>query len=216
MSNSGSKEKNKKETILDGCFKLLLQKRESNITVTDLEKSMGVTRGKIFYYYKDMDEIVRSTIEHYFQKVEDYFSFFYNEEKTTLWKFLFDYVDNWRKFDQSIIELTGNSASSVINFFLHASASYPNFEIKMKTLFEKELKCWEIVLSKAIESGEIKANVDVPVVATKFYCLHMGVLVQSYFVPYNFKANTLQMLLISLYEDLKKIPESDERKNIFG
>lgn len=216
MSNSGSKEKNKKETILDGCFKLLLQKRESNITVTDLEKSMGVTRGKIFYYYKDMDEIVRSTIEHYFQKVEDYFSFFYNEEKTTLWKFLFDYVDNWRKFDQSIIELTGNSASSVINFFLHASASYPNFEIKMKTLFEKELKCWEIVLSKAIESGEIKANVDVPVVATKFYCLHMGVLVQSYFVPYNFKANTLQMLLISLYEDLKKIPESDEKKNIFG
>lgn len=216
MSNSGSKEKNKKETILDGCFKLLLQKRESNITVTDLEKSMGVTRGKIFYYYKDMDEIVRSTIEHYFQKVEDYFSFFYNEEKTTLWKFLFDYVDNWRKFDQSIIELTGNSASSVINFFLHASASYPNFEIKMKTLFEKELKCWEIVLSKAIESGEIKANVDVPVVATKFYCVHMGVLVQSYFVPYNFKANTLQMLLISLYEDLKKIPESDEKKNIFG
>lgn len=216
MSNSGPKEKNKKETILDGCFKLLLQKRESNITVTDLEKSMGVTRGKIFYYYKDMDEIVRSTIEHYFQKVEDYFSFFYNEEKTTLWKFLFDYVDNWRKFDQSIIELTGNSASSVINFFLHASASYPNFEIKMKTLFEKELKCWEIVLSKAIESGEIKANVDVPVVATKFYCLHMGVLVQSYFVPYNFKANTLQMLLISLYEDLKKIPESDEKKNIFG
>lgn len=217
MGNSGLKEKNKKDSILDGCFKLLLQKREGGITVTDLEKSIGVTRGKIFYYYKDMDEIIRSTIEHYFQKVVDYFGFFYNEEKTTLWNFLFDYVENWKKFDQSIVELTGDSASSVINFFLHATASYPNFEVKIKSLFEKELKCWETVLNKAIESSEIKANVDVPVVATKFYCMHMGVVVQSYFVPNSFKASTLQMLFISLYEDLKKPSETaNEKKNIFG
>ena len=217
MGNSGPKEKNKKETILDGCFKLLLQKREGNITVTDLERIMGVTRGKIFYYYKDMDEIIRSTIEYYFQKVIDYFSFFYNEDKTTLWKFLFDYVENWKRFDQSIVEVTGDGASSVINFFLHASASHPDFEEKIKSLFDRELKCWESVLGKAIESGEIRANVDVPVAATKFHCLHMGVMVQSYFVPYSFKANTLQMLFISLYEDIKKPSEiSSEKKNIFG
>lgn len=217
MSNSGPKEKNKKETILDGCFKLLLQKREGNITVTDLEKSLGVTRGKIFYYYKDMDEIIRSTIEYYFQKVIDYFIFFYNEDKTTLWNFLFDYVENWKRFDQSIIEVTGDSASSVINFFLHVTASYPGYDTKIKSLFEKELKCWEIVLGKAVENGEIKANVDVPIAATKFHCLHMGVVVQSYFIPYSFKANTLQMLFISLYEDIKKSPEvSNEKKNIFG
>lgn len=217
MVNTKSGEKSRKESILDGCFKLFLQKRGGNITVVDLEKSLGVTRGKIFYYYKDMDEITRLTIEHYFQKVVDYFGFFYNEEKTTLWNFLFDYVENWKRFDQSIAEVTGDSASSVINFFLHASASYPDFETKIKSLFEKELKCWEMILSKAIESGEIKASVDVPVAATKFHCLHMGVVVQSYFVPYSFKANTLQMLFISLYEDLKKITEiSDDRKNVFG
>ena len=209
--------KSKQEIILDGCFKLYLQKREGNMTVADLEKSIGVTRGKIFYYYKDMEEITRLTVEHYFQKVVDYFSFFYNEEKTTLRNFIFDYVDNWQRFDQSIVELTGDSASTVINFFLHASASYPNFEIKIKSLFEEELKCWQNVLSKAIEAGEVKPSIDVPVTATKFHCLYMGVVVQSYFVPYSFKANTLQMLLISLYEDIKSIPESSKQKNnIFG
>lgn len=206
-------EKDKKETVLDGCFKLFLERKQGNVTVPELERVLGVTRGKFFYYYKNMEEITTLTVEHYFTKVEDYFSFFYQGEKTTLRDFIFQYVDNWKRFDQSIIEVTDNSGSSVIKFFLHATMLHPDFESKVKVLFDKEQKCWEEVLRKAIENKEIREDIDVPVTATKFYCINMGVLTQSYLIPNSFKASTLLMLFLSLYDDIKK--KTEEKRNIF-
>lgn len=47
--------KKKEEDILNGCFKLFLDKKQ-DITLAALEEVTGVTRGRIYYYFKDLTD----------------------------------------------------------------------------------------------------------------------------------------------------------------
>lgn len=205
--------KKKEEDILNGCFKLFLDKKQ-DITLAALEEVTGLTRGRIYYYFKDLDGLFRLAADFCFEKMVAYFNFFYQTVKTTLRDFIFDYVDNWKTFQQSVIDITGDETSTITSFFVRVSNLYPDLAQKLETFFQKEQKCWEEIILVAIRNKEVKIEeIDVPLTASKFYYLHMGIAIQSHFTDMSFQANTLQMLLLSLYNDIKQTSVSG-KKNI--
>lgn len=196
------KEERKKKQILEGCFKLLLRKNMGNITIDDIEKCTGFTRSNIYFYFKDKEEIFRATTEFYYQRVQEYFAFFFQKEKKTLLQFIHDYIDNWKNFDESIKDVTQDDFASVLSFFFNAFNLYPEFADRIKNLFEQEQKCWEGVIELAVSHKEVK-DINIEFTAEKFHFAYMAVTLQSYFLPYNKKANILLAHMMDLYEEIK-------------
>lgn len=196
------KEERKKKQILEGCFKLLLRKNMGNITIDDIEKCTGFTRSNIYFYFKDKEEIFRTTTEFYYQRVQEYFAFFFQKEKKTLLQFIHDYIDNWKNFDESIKDVTQDDFASVLSFFFNAFNLYPEFADRIKNLFEQEQKCWEGVIELAVSHKEVK-DINIEFTAEKFHFAYMAVTLQSYFLPYNKKANILLAHMMNLYEEIK-------------
>lgn len=196
------KEEKKKKQILEGCFKLLLKNNINSITIDDIEKNSGVTRSNLFYYFKDKEEIFRATTEFYYQRVQEYFAFFFQKEKKSLLQFIHDYIDNWKNFDESIKDVTKDDFASVLSFFFNAFNLYPEFAEKIKCLFDQEQKCWEEVIKMAVTQKEIK-DINIEFTAEKFQFAYMAITLQSYFLPYNKKVNKLFVHMINLYEEIK-------------
>lgn len=196
------KEERKKKQILEGCFKLFLQKNIASITFDDIEKNSGVTRANIFYYFKDKEELFRATTDFYYQRVQEYFTFFFQKEKKSLLQFINDYIDNWKNFDESIKDVTKDDFASVLGFFFNAFNLYPEFSERIKCLFNQEQKCWEEVIELAVSHKEIK-DINVEFTAEKFHFAYMAITLQSFFLPYDKKMNALFGHMMNLYEEIK-------------
>lgn len=196
------KEERKKKQILEGCFKLFLKKNMGNITLDDIEQSTGFTRSNIYFYFKDKEEIFRATTEFYYQRVEEYFAFFFQKEKKSLLQFIHDYIDNWKNFDESIKDVTQDDFASVLSFFFNAFNLYPDFSERIKDLFDREQKCWEEVIELAVSQKEIK-NINIEFTAEKFHFAYMAVTLQSYFQPHSKKTSILFGHMMNLYEEIK-------------
>lgn len=75
---------NIKEKVLKSSTKLLQEKAFSEISLMDIAKEAGVTKGSVYYYYKTKDDILYDVADGYLQKLyDDLISWVDNKEKDT-------------------------------------------------------------------------------------------------------------------------------------
>ena len=58
--------KHARELILEKTFLLLLEKGYERISVSDIQKSLGMSRGLLYRYFKNKDELVESACRSFF------------------------------------------------------------------------------------------------------------------------------------------------------
>lgn len=57
--------KETEDKILFGAFKLFLTKNFEKVTIADLERALELSRGAIFYYMKNKEELFRRVVDKY-------------------------------------------------------------------------------------------------------------------------------------------------------
>ena len=175
--------KNNKDYLYKTIFKLFLSKHYELVTIRDIEKATGMTRGAVFYYTQNKLSLFCDIVDTYFFKAHDLQDKMQDLQKDaamngTLLDFIHNYV---KKFDmkmeklQTILDMEKAEASrAYLSFILQAQNYYPDFNKKINSIFDKELQEWKTVMDSAKEKGEIKQNIDTQYFATIFRNFYVG------------------------------------------
>lgn len=206
MSMASPRNRDTREDILDGCLKMFLQKNYGQITIADIVFFSGYTKRTIYQYFKDKNELYIAVTDRFIQKLMNYLERFNSEPRNSLLDYVLAYISYAKNLSLYIKAMTNNKVSSHMNFMVQASIYYVDFEDKVKELFNLEQKCWEDNLRIAMEKQEIRENIDISLTAAKFRSMGIGIDFYTMMIPHEVSTNTLQSMMIDLYNDIKASP----------
>lgn len=191
-----------KDRIIEEAFKLFLNNNFEKVSISDLEKSVGKTRGAIFYFFKNKEEIFNDVIETYIIKTQNPYEKFSLDDHLSLEQFISLYINGINTTMSRMLSL------SVVNiymqyFFLYLQASriYPNFTVIMTKNAIEEINLWEKVIRRAVQTKEIK-EINTRHYATLFRSCFLG-LAFDRCLSYGLNTEELLSIYKSIYNQIK-------------
>lgn len=154
-----------KETILTKTFELLLKEGYDGVSITDIQRAAGVSRGLLYHYYKNKEELFIEVTERYFV---DLFKIDLDTVKAFTIPEMIGYMEQKHIEVCQATSLADGSQMSIINYdflFYQVIRKSPLFAAQYHKIRDDELRTWEIVVQNSIELGELKGVVDVKTTA---------------------------------------------------
>lgn len=177
---------NTEELILKKTFGLLLLKGFDATSITDIQVATGLSRGLLYHYFKNKEELFIQVTEKFFIQI---FDFDIRKAKdytvTEFIGFMCDRFCNISKVISGIVEETGSIKDvSMLNYyflFYQVMQRDAIFRNNYRTTIEKERTGWEYALKNSIERNEIRIDIDVDVSANQLFTLTDGIWFQGIF-----------------------------------
>jgi AcrR family transcriptional regulator len=191
-----------KDRIIEEAFKLFLNHNYEKVSISDLEEAIGKTRGAIFYFFKNKEEIFNAAIETYIIKKQDPEEKFDFSDDLSLEQFIYRYVKGINTTMSRMLSLSVvNIYKQYFSLYLQASRIYPNFSGIMAQNSVAEISLWKKVITRAIENKEIK-KVDPMHYATLFRSCFLG-LAFDRCLTYGLDTEELLTIYMDLYNQLR-------------
>jgi len=191
-----------KEQIIEEAFKLFLNNNFEKVSISDLEQAIGKTRGAIFYFFKNKEEIFIEVINTYMIEVQDPSQKFQVETNMSLEQFINMYINGINTTMSRMLSISVvNIYKQYFSLYLQASRIYPNFSEIMTQNSVKEINLWEKVIKQAIQNKEIKA-VDTRHYATLFRSCFLG-LAFDRCLSYGLNTEELFGIFHTIYSQIK-------------
>ncbi len=195
-----------KQRIIRESFALFLQKSYKEVTMKDIVKKTGLSKGAFYHYFKGKEELFKEIANMVFSMgIIEYSSF----DQGSLLKFFDEYLKNVSISFQKIENLFGQTEDENLSFnifliIFESIRRFPEFlELELE-LYYRELKAWEKTVSSARLSGEIKSQSSDRQIAELFLYCTDGVFIR--FINNN-KSNSyeedLRSAFNTIYTNLK-------------
>ena len=170
---------NNKEKLFAQTFSLLLTHNIGDLTLEEVEKATGFTRGAIFYYAKTKLDFFRQVIISQVLEKQDIHRKVNYTEGMSLKDFIQAYLTgivSTRAYylDAATDTLPENPTHAYLLLILQIKRYYPDLGERYYTIMQDEIDLWKKVLSDAVASGEIAAQQDIDTVAATFQSLFYG------------------------------------------
>ena len=176
-----------KEKIYEEAFKLFMSRPYELVTVNEIEKVIGKTRGAIFYHVKDKHELFEKVIDKYFVKSQNIYESIGEdilEKDVTLLEFIDIYCSAIEKKINDLYDFAGINKNdrnliakadrSYLSLVLNTGFYLDGYNEKMESNFRTDANTWGFFIQKAIERGEIKPNTDVRLFGDLFTSIYLG------------------------------------------
>lgn len=152
--------KNTKEQILQTSLLLFLQKSYKDVTMSEIVKQTGMSKGAIFHYFSSKEALFKEIAQMFFSMGATNYSLLNSESLNT---FYHEYVDSLSNSIQQLNQmLSGSYSKSVsINFFFimfEAINRFPEFLKLELELHKKDLEAWMGIINNARKKHEIKSD----------------------------------------------------------
>jgi len=177
---------NTEEIILKKTFNLLLTKGFDAVSITDIQKETGLSRGLLYHYFKNKEDLFIQVTEKYFIKIFDY-----NVRKTegfTVYEFTDYACKRFKKMVKTITEIVSETKDgdnvSLLNYhflFYQVMQRDSIFRNKYKNTIEKEPVSWEYAIRNSITKGELRKDINISESANQLFTLTDGIWFQSLF-----------------------------------
>jgi TetR/AcrR family transcriptional repressor of nem operon len=160
-----------KEYIIDQAYKLFLSHSYEAVTISDISKAVGLTKGALYHHFINKEEVFKAVID----------------------KFLnLDILDHNVKYESCLNFINGciyiarqiinNTFGENLTFFpinhismlIDAMRHYPEFGSSREILLQKQLREIESVMHVAIDAGEIRDDLDIEIAALNFFSISLG------------------------------------------
>lgn len=190
------------ELILETSFNLFLEKGYET-SITDIENATGLTRGAIFYYVKDKQELFNAVIEKFiFEKQTINNKVKFNGDDS-LADFIDKYVDSVKN-TQAILTPQGlkNPLGAYLGLSYTGLKHYESYSKKITFVLSMEKSIWKMFTENAISTGEIRSEVDPEIAATTFQSIFYGLTYTSS-MNNGLDADQLHNVFIDYYDTLK-------------
>lgn len=203
-----------REHILEVSLLLFLQKSYKAVTLSEIVKTTGMSKGAFYHYFDSKQELFEEVVNFYFGDVLDIQFSSYRQD--SLKGFYEDFLLHSRK-QLDIFEKVKPSKSKdtyINHYFLlfDAITQFPSFRREFNKHNKQELLVWKGVIAHAKETGEIKSEVSDENVARMFMYMGDGNAIHSIFL--NRKTSEikkfigdLKVIWDELYELLKNKKE---------
>ena len=217
MSKNHTKGDNTKEKIYEEAFKLFMSKPYELVTVRDIEKVIGKTRGAIFYHVKDKHDLFQKVIENYFLKHQNIYEVLGKDILEKDMTFL-DFIDIYISMEgerlsnlYAFLGVDENNADKKV--FAKTNCSYlgllfntgyylDDYNEKMEENYRMDKNTWSFFIQKAIERGEVKPNTNVKLFGEIFSSIYLGKAFVDAFST-GVDAQGAKQLFIELYNKIK-------------
>lgn len=198
----------RKEFLFKAAFKLFVTKQFDGVSISDIEKETGLTRGAVFYYAETKRDLYEMVMRHYLLKTQNVKNKISFPSECTLLEYINYYIDGVKKTMDVIVSIIDASnrdqaSRAYLATLIQVSSMFPEYKKENNKNVQRDIMRWKNVIKSAIERGEIKEDIDVPAIARQFVCLFYGSsFADSFSQGLNMKLLYKQMLL--LYNFIKK------------
>jgi len=167
--------KDTKEIILKVALGLFLQDSFKGVTMNQIVKLTGMSKGAFYHYFKSKEQLFEEILNSYFldSVALDYSKF----SKESLYQFGRDYLS---EIEKSIVVPKGSTKLSPHHtnyFFLifEGMKAFPSFRRKMNDNQKTELAAWKTIVGTARKKREIKSRMTDEQIAKLFIFITDGV-----------------------------------------
>ena len=162
---------NTKDFIIEESYKLFLNHSYEAVSISDISKAIGFTKGALYHHFKNKEELFKSVVDKYL-----YFPDVIADVETIS---LSEYIQlSTAEAEKIIKRLFGFTlVFTPINYmsmFADAFRHYPGYAELKGDFISNEIEKTKKVLENAITSGEIRADINTSLIATNFFSINMG------------------------------------------
>ncbi|HRX31025.1 MAG: TetR/AcrR family transcriptional regulator [Bacteroidales bacterium] len=161
-----------REYIIDKAYGLFLNRSYEAVSISEISKAIGFTKGALYHHFKNKEELFKAVIDKYL---------FINTLDVEAQKIsLAEYINESIQYAENIMSgIMGNTENfmpiNYISLFIDAIRHYPSFYKEKETLINGELEKIKVVLNNAVVSGEIRNDIDVTVTALNYISIMYGI-----------------------------------------
>lgn len=160
-----------KDFIIAQAYKLFLNGSYDSVSINDLCKAIGLTKGALYHHFESKEAIFVSVID-------TYLSIHPGRDVSDDWT-LEQFIDFNIQYATDIMQtLIGKHPQylpiSYLSMIIDALRHYPGFAQKKLHLLLAEIEKIERMLTNAINRGEIRNDINVHIMAINFYSLSAG------------------------------------------
>jgi len=164
-----------KDHILKTAFILFLKKGYKAVTMQDLEKETGLTKGAFYHYFKGKEEIFIEVIDKYHLSKKAY-SISELDDHSSLSEFIHSQIEDiiLRVKDLRHLADISNPDPFFISLILEARKYYPGFTEKTKISSKATVLIWENKIKHAQGNHEIRSDIDPEIMAETMISIGMS------------------------------------------
>jgi AcrR family transcriptional regulator len=160
-----------REYIIDQSFELFLTSSYEAVSISDISKAIGLTKGALYHHFINKEELFKAVID-------KYLSFPVMEcdiDNINLSEFNVLVISGVRKtMDKLFSNISKFVPINYLTLIADGFRHYPGFAELKEKYFNDELDKTRRVLENAIRRGEIRNDINATAVAMTYYSSAMG------------------------------------------
>lgn len=160
-----------KEFIVESAYRLFLTKSYEAVSISDICKEVGFTKGALYHHFRNKEELFMAVIDKFMKVI----TLGELEPGISLEKYIEEHVKLARQIVDAIQSSPAkfvpvNYLSLIIDAFRH----YPEYDKANIHLFSTETERIQQVLDHAIQTGEIRGDINTRWMALNFLSISFG------------------------------------------
>ena len=201
--------KSNKEKLYRAAFRLFATKQFDGVSISDIEKECGMTRGTVFYYAKTKLDLFKQVIEYYIidtQNVDNKVKFDYG---CSLRDYIDRYVGGVEKTMEELVNLIDpdsrdNASRAYVSTLLQVCSMFPDIKHRYLINVNNDIARWATIINASVSRNEIKDDIDVLSVARQFVSAFYGLsIIDS--MSNGLNVSQLREHMYTLYNLIKKM-----------
>lgn len=201
--------KSHKRELFRVAFKMFILKSFDGVSIPDIEKATGFTRGTIFHYADTKLDLFRQVVEYYVLERQDIERKIQVADDCTLWQFIDTYVKGVEQTMETLHEIIGmdvpmrDCSRAYLNMTSQVSVLLPEVHKAFLNAMAKEERLWMEVIARGVENGELRNNVQPTILAKIMMSLFYGRAFQDSLID-GMDPKLLKEEMLAVYEMIKR------------
>ncbi|NLU38835.1 MAG: TetR/AcrR family transcriptional regulator [Bacteroidales bacterium] len=171
---------NTRQKILWKAFGIFLEKGFDSVSISDLQKEIGMGRASLYHYFKGKEDLfVNVVLECYLALGKE--KHIKADLDISLNKMIKQNIEEYKQ-DLEKQDALLDRKISILNFYLFAFQAMkycPGFKNEALELQKQELEQWKSVIKCSIRNGEIRKDIDVDEIAKLYVNAENGIGIRS-------------------------------------
>ena len=197
--------KSHKEELFNATFRLFILHGYDGVSLGDIEKATGMSRGAIFHYADSKLDLFRQVVEQYVLDRQSIDTKIRVGEDPSLREFIDAYIDGVERTMTELMMLMGEGVTLVecsrayLGIIQQIAVLFPDLSERQQQSITREQQVWQRVISRAVERGEIQPGIDTELMAQTFIALFYGRAYRDS-LTHGLDADLLKRQMLQLYE----------------
>lgn len=172
--------KSHKEELFNATFRLFILHGYDGVSLGDIEKATGMSRGAIFHYADSKLDLFRQVVEQYILDRQSIDTKIRVGKDPSLREFIDAYIDGVKRTMTELMMLMGEGVTFVecsrayLGIIQQTAVLFPDLSERQQQTITREQQVWQQVISRAVERGEVQPDIDTELMAQTFIALFYG------------------------------------------